>query len=182
MHDMNILFIHGFGGTQLEHQKIRRNLAEHTHFIFNYTKKWGTISLHMLAKNVSKKYTDIDVIIGMSQGGIIATLAHEVYGLSVKKIITICTPFKGSLLSYMIYFVGVKELRPKSKLLQLLNEKLSKSQTKYYAIYNPLDLMVFPGTSAKNPYAIKTESVFALSHLSTFSSTKTIKFILESIK
>ncbi len=177
-----VLCIHGFGGSNAEHKALREYLLQQvpvTIQTYSYTQKWGNVSLRKIAKDLCMKMQSrqFDLVIGMSQGGIIATLAAEEYSLQTKSICTICTPFRGSLLSYFLTVEGVKELRPNSLLLQTLRKKCFHSSITYYAIYNPLDLMVFPGLFAKNEFAKQQQKVYALTHPLTFSKKNTKLFV-----
>ena len=174
-----ILFIHGFGGSNTEHRSLRELVSQYDCVSYSYDEKFGSISLDMLAKRVAEKFKKESflAVVGISQGGIIATVAVEKYHLQTNHIITLCSPFRGSYLAYGFLGVGVKELRPQSALLREIRTYLKQTTHSYYAIYNPFDLMVFPGTFAKNPVALKQEKVYAIAHPFTFSHPKTIRIL-----
>ena len=120
-------------------------------------------------------------IISLSQGGLIARLYINKEGHKrVKKCITLCTPHNGSVMAYMTNLPGFIELRPKSKFLKKLNED-EKSKMKYYSVYTPLDLTVFPGINGKFEEAKKNKRVLAPLHMLAFWWKPTLYFILESL-
>lgn len=183
-----IVFIHGFGGGSYEFQPIIRFLKKNGHkkfYEFCYEKKWGEVSLkeiakefaHFLDKNVKEETI---TIVAMSQGGIIAGYyLQHLNKKKVKKCFTICTPYKGSVTAYLSSRPGAKELRPQSAFLKKIN--FPTKRTKFYAVYNPLDLMVFPGTNAIFDKATKNKRVFSVGHLFTFWNKHTLQFILENL-
>ena len=183
-----IVFIHGFGGGAYEFQPIIKFLKKNKivkFYEFTYDKNWGEVSIKDIArefdlfvnKNIKEKVVNI---IGISQGGIIARLfLQKNNSLSVKKLITLCTPHSGSLLAYLWSSPGFIDLRPGSKVLKLINGE--NDNVIYYSVYNSLDLMVFPGTNAKFGKAKKNKMVISLLHPLTFWAKPTLKFILTSL-
>lgn len=177
-----VLFIHGFGGGRYEFQPIIHFLKKHgeyTCYEFAYDKKFGQVSLKKIAEQlheyIIEHVTEPELdIVAISQGGIIARyyIAHY-QDKKIRKCITLCTPHAGSLLAYVGIFSGIKELRPDSLLLK----ELDTNQAEYYAVYNPLDLMVFPGWRAKMKEAKENKRVFALLHPLTFWKKETLEFI-----
>lgn len=178
-----ILFIHGFGGGRYEFQPIIRFLKKHgdyTCYEFIYDKKFGQVSLKTIAAQLHKyicehvKEPELDIV-AISQGGIIARyyIAHYA-DRKIRKCVTLCTPHSGSSLACIGVFPGIKELQPDSVLL----EELDTHRAEYYAVYNPLDLMVFPGWRAKMKEAKVNKKVFALLHPLTFWKKETLEFIL----
>jgi hypothetical protein len=182
---MKILCIHGFAGTQKSFSSIIKHLKKHELIFFSYPERFGGVSLKTLASRASKiiEQEKPELLLCLSQGGIIGSLALEEYGMKkyCKKCITVCTPFAGSYLAYLYSTQGLKELRPGSELLRLLDSQIKKSSVKYYSAWNPLDLMVFPGKSADNKYAIASQRVISLFHPMTWHSKKTSEFILKNL-
>lgn len=182
-----ILFIHGFGGGSYEFNPIIRYLKSYGNpvcYEFHYKKRFGQVSLAVIAQelhefiiaNVPEPEFDI---VAISQGGVIARyyIAHY-QDRKIRKCITLCTPHRGSLLAYVGIFPGIKELKPSSFLLKELDVR----KAEYYAVYNPLDLMVFPGWFAKLKEAKENKRVFSLLHPFTFSNTATLKFIYDTLE
>jgi pimeloyl-ACP methyl ester carboxylesterase len=182
-----IYILHGWNGSQAEYEPIKKYLTENGFTVkgFSYPEKWGTVPLMRLAEKFkvfveSTKNEKETIIIGLSQGGIIASLAIERLGLKCSKCFTICSPWHGSLMACMLPFQkqlpGVWDLRPDSKVLADLRKKQKLTKCIYYAVWNPLDLMVFPGKNAFNECA-KNLKVYALLHPLTFWSKTTLEFI-----
>ncbi|MCF7861127.1 alpha/beta hydrolase [Candidatus Woesearchaeota archaeon] len=191
-----IYALHGWNGSNAEYEPILRHLEERGYKVkgFNYSEKWGTVPLIELAKKF-KKFVDLTseekkiCVIGLSQGGIIASLAIEILGLNCSKCFTICSPWHGSWLAYLLplpaQFPGIYDLRPNSNILNKLRKRLPGSRCRYYSVWNPFDLMVFPGNSAFNDLSKNPENdnniVYALLHPMTFWRKPTIKFIEKKI-
>jgi triacylglycerol lipase len=114
-------------------------------------------------------------MIGISQGGIIARYQiAKVADNKVRKCITLCSPHHGSWLAYLAPLPGIKDLRPNSRLLQ----ELDNAKAQYHAVYNPLDLMVFPGWSAKLEAAQENKRIYSPLHQLTFKKKETFNHIL----
>ena len=178
-----ILFIHGFAGGKYEYQPIISFLKTHGDpvcYEFFYARKFGQVSIsaigdelhEFIVKHISEP--EIDVI-AFSQGGVIARwyIAHY-QDKKIRKCITLCSPHSGSLVANIGVLPGIKDLQPNSPLLEQLDTK----KAEYYAVYNPLDLMVFPGWSAKLACARENKKILALSHQLTFWRKKTLRYIL----
>lgn len=178
-----ILFIHGFGGGKYEYKPVIKFLKNHSDpvcYEFVYKDKFGQSSIKLIAEHLHKYITEnifepeIDVI-AFSQGGIIARYYISHYSdTKVNKCITLCTPHSGSLMAYLGFFSGIKELQPNSPLLK----NLDITKAEYYAVYNPFDLFVFPGWYAKLKFAKENKKVYALLHPLTFWKKKTLNFII----
>lgn len=183
----SVLFIHGFGGGKYEYKPVIKFLKDHGDFVcyeFEYNEKFGLTSLKLIAEKLHKYVSEFVkepeiYIIGFSQGGIIVRYYIRHFSdKKVKKCITLCTPHKGSLIASVVgVFPGIKELQPNSQLLKELDTK-----TDYYAVYNPLDLMVFPGWRARLDCAKENKMIFSFSHQLTFWRKKTLKYILSILE
>jgi hypothetical protein len=191
----NVLFIHGFGGGVYEYRPIQKFLKDKfgdqiAFYEFAYKEKFGQKELGFIADKLTK-YIDEKLkdkrfcVIAFSQGGIIWRI-YESQNHSLNnctdKVITICTPHNGSWLAYIFGFFlpGVRDLKPDSLLLQKLNNQ--KTNLKYYSIYNPLDLMVFPGTNAIFDQAVINKRVCDIGHMFTFWNKKTLNFVKEVLE
>lgn len=182
-----LLLIHGFGGGAWDYRPLEKFLVAQGHevefFEFFYKKRFGQVSINELAQELelyvranlkARKFS----VIAFSQGGLVFRAFAMLYPAltqNVEKAFTVCTPHHGSLLAYCVLGKGAVDLRPGSKLLAALDAHDDGIQ--YYAVYNPMDSVVIPGTSAIFPKALKNEEVFALFHSFTFSHPKTLKFI-----
>ena len=189
-----IVIIPGLLGFSLDYKLIvsylnKNGIKDCSAFKYNHKEKFGETLFGLTAKDLDKFIKNIKkkgkiYLIGVSMGGIIA--AYWLEFLNGKKIcndcITICAPFHGSYLAYPSKFKGIRELRPNNKTLKLLRQKISKSNVNYYGIWNPLDLIVMPGSSAKLDSFKKTKIVFSLFHFFTTLLKPTKEFIFEIIK
>lgn len=188
-----IVIIPGLGGLSLDSKPIisylnKNGINDCFTFKYNHKEKFGETFIGLTAKDLDKFIKNIKkkgkiYLIGVSMGGIIA--AYWLEFLNGNKIckdcITLCTPFHGSYLAYSSKFKGIRELRPNNKTLKLLRKKISKSNVNYYGIWNPLDLIVMPGSSAKLNSFKKTKIIFSLFHFFTTLLRPTKEFILNTI-
>jgi triacylglycerol lipase len=189
MENLPILFVHGIGGDEKQYQPLIKFLKENgfTKFYeFKYESRIGLHPIKIIAKElaefVEKNVKEENInIIAMSQGGIIA-LAYLKYfkNKNVKKLFTICTPHKGSLLANKFDLPGIKDLRPNSELLKDLEIFVKEGRVDIYSVYTPFDLMVFPGLNAKPTFG-KIKMVLAPFHKTAFYWPATKKFILENL-
>ncbi|MFA6463926.1 MAG: alpha/beta fold hydrolase [Candidatus Paceibacterota bacterium] len=193
MKTKNILFIHGFGGGSYEFKPIKSFLKkkfteEIIFFDFVYEKRFGQVELENIAE-LLKTFIENNLkdknfsVIAISQGGIIwriFALKNRYLTKKVEKVITLCTPHNGSLWANLLNLPGVKDLRKNSQILNRINEL--DDGLEYYSVYNPLDLMVFPGTNAIFKKAKINKRVFDWLHPLTFWNKKTLNFIEETLK
>jgi len=186
-----IIFIHGVLGNSREYLPIINHLKGHGYsslYGFSYEENFGTISLTELAKRFDVFIKELNkkdlVIIGLSQGGIIAAYWLEFLGGKeiCKKCITICTPFYGSYLAYIAKLPGARELRPRSQLLRKIREAMKENDVDYYGIWNPFDLAVFPGIHAKMNIFKRGRRVNSALHNTTFHEEESLDFILEAVR
>ncbi len=177
-----VVFIHGFKGGTHEYQQIIKYLniyGDAVCYEFSYNEKFGQVSLKNIAEKLHEFIlancveSEIDIV-ALSQGGVIARYyIGKYHDRKIRKCITICTPHHGSLLAYLGIFPGIKELQPRSLFLK----ELDTNHAEYYAVYNPLDLMVFPGWSGIFARAKENKRVVSLFHPLTFSHPETLAFI-----
>lgn len=184
-----ILFIHGFAGYDEQYQPIIKYLQKkgiNNFYEFNYKNKYGLTSIKTLAKELAE-FLDKNVkeeninIIAISQGGIIALSYLKYYkNKTVKKLFTLCTPHKGSLLAKALDFPGIIDLRPESQLLKELEDFVKENKINLYSVYTPFDLMVFPGWNARAKYG-KRKIIFAPTHPAAISWPATMDFIFKNL-
>lgn len=177
-----ILFIHGFAGGKSDYQPIITYLKSRgalTWYEFIYTRNIGQVSLRVIAEQLHDFITqnviekEIDMI-ALSQGGVVARYYIKHFDdVNVGRCVTLCTPHRGSLLANIGILPGIKDLQPESALLA----ELDIQKTEYYAVYNPLDLMVFPGWHARLDGAKQNKCVLSLTHPRTFNNSTTLAFI-----
>lgn len=184
-----ILLIHGFGGGTRDYGALKRYLKKKKHevefFEFTYSEKFGGVPVDVLAEELAayirehigeKKF----FVIGFSQGGIIfrrLALKHPELKAQVKAVVTVCTPHQGTAIAKAGFGKGVADLRPGSQTLCELDAH--DDGIPYYAVYNPYDPVVVPGTNAKYKHAVTNKEVRGLSHSLTFGHSDTLRFIEE---
>ena len=184
-----ILFVHGFGASKIQYRPIIKYLKKkgiNDFYEFEYGKKYGQVEIKKIAKELSEyikeniKEPDVNII-AISQGGIIALAYLKFYkNINVKKLFTLCTPHKGSLLAYLASFPGFIDLRPNSNLLKELEAFAENGQTDVYSVYTPLDLMILPGWNAKPKYGT-TKIIWAPAHPVAFFWPSSKKFIYKNL-
>lgn len=182
-----ILLIHGFGGGARDYRALKGYLLAQKHnvefFEFFYDKKYGQVSISDLAENLAayiqehlgkRKF----FAVGFSQGGLIFRRFASYHLESAQQVlgaITIYTPHQGSLVAHFGFGKGIEDLKPRSKMLCELAD--FDDGIPYYAVYNPYDPVVVPGTNAKYKRATVNKRVATLSHYLTFRDKKTLLFI-----
>lgn len=185
-----ILFIHGLAGYNEQYQPIMEYLKKKgikKFYEFNYDNKFGLAPIKIVAKELSdfitKNIKEKDInIIAMSQGGIIALACLKYYNpdKNIKKLITLCTPHRGSLLAKIMNLPGTIDLRPKSELLKELEIFSKEDKINIYSIYTPFDLMVFPGWNARVKHG-KNKIIFAPTHPAAFNWPTTMQIIYNNL-
>jgi len=124
-------------------------------FHYNCT---GLIPFEQLAGQLIQTIREINTpvnIVAFSMGGIVARVARLLDpAIPIERAVFINCPHRGSWLAYALPFAGVKQLRPKSKLMKQLADAPWPIET--LAIWCPGDLIVIPGHSAKLSAASST--------------------------
>ena len=187
-----IIFVHGFGGGKYEFSAMEKFFAKRglrSCYYFEYAEKLGEISITILAERLAKFIAEVKekersekvILIGFSQGGIIAKYSAEHYANgSVDKCVTICSPHKGSLWAKFLRSEGGKDLRKESDILKSLEK--TKTSCKYYAFYTPFDLMVVPGTSGKSEHAISNKMILSPVHNVTMFMPSLLRAVYDIVK
>lgn len=184
-----IVFVHGFGGDEKQYRSLtkflrKKGITNYHEFCYS-----STIGLHPIkemaremADYIEKNVKEENItIIAISQGGIIALAYLKYYkNKSVKKLFTICTPHRGSMLAKIFNLPGIIDLRPNSKLLRDLEWFLEESKINVFSVWTPFDLMVFPGWNAK-PWRGETKMILAPTHPSAFWWPATKRFIYKNL-
>lgn len=182
-----ILLIHGFAGGVWDYHPVQKYLRKKGRpvefFEFTYKKRHGQVALQAIADEL-KGYIDANLkdrefyAIGFSQGGIIwrtCALRHPELQKQVSAAFTISTPHSGSLFAYFGMGDGIADLRPNSDLLKKLDAY--EDSIPYYAVYNPFDSFVVPGSSGFLKRAKVNVRVPSWTHMSTFGEKKTLELI-----
>jgi triacylglycerol lipase len=117
----------------------------------------GAAPLEMLAAQVAdcvaralnaSTTTQVDLV-GFSMGGVIARVYLALMGghRCVRRFVSISAPHNGTLMAYGLPLAGVRQMRPRSALLQKLDAAGSVEGVAVHCIYTPFDLTVVPGAS-----------------------------------
>jgi triacylglycerol lipase len=184
---VNILLLHGFLGSPGNFDPLREYFSKRGHgiayFDYYYSESIGQKSFTQLSDGLAAYvHKELDgekfSIIAFSQGGILfRTFAMRYPELTdqVEKVITVCTPHYGSLWANVEYGPGIADLKPGSELLKTLNSY--DDHLPYYAVYNPIDEVVVPGTSGKFERAKQVKEVSRFMHHLTLSDPNTMEFV-----
>jgi len=194
-----ILLLHGSGANELSFTYARRILNEKYQgsvFSLQYDGVWMTdkkASISEFAQKVKKRCRDIMdktnqkeiIIIGVSMGGLIGAYYKEYISdvANISKVITIGAPFHGSpLLEYIpLWKISQRhvEMRPNSKFLQELRDRMIKNLDNYFFIGSTEDLLVpFDNAIVKGGECMKFSG---LGHYAFHASPSIWKFVRELI-
>jgi len=157
-----VIFVYGLLGYKEQQKTAKEILKDYDLICFEYNSKLEQ-ALEKIAEEL-KEFIDEKTnknekiyLLGISAGGIIASYyAKFISPKKVKKMATICSPFKGSPLTffYSKKRKGLKQLSCGSKFLKKLNaRKLNKNKTiNFYCYLDPL----VPRISGKGENPIHT--------------------------
>jgi triacylglycerol lipase len=100
-----------------------------------------------LADEIRRLDEEVNVV-GFSMGGLIIRAAHLVDPtLPLRRAAFLNSPHSGSWLSWLLPLRGIRQMRPGSEFMRQLRDAPWDIPT--LVTWCPLDLMVFPGTSAR---------------------------------
>ncbi len=149
-----VIFICGMSGGKRDMFLIKKILKEFKIIYFPYD-VWLNETIKQTAKKLKKFIDKLNSknkvsIISVSAGGIILEYYLKFLdNKKVDKVITICSPFKGTWLAKVFFrsHKGVQELREGSNLLKKIrNKKLKKiKELNFWCYFDP----IVPGKSAK---------------------------------
>ena len=149
-----IIFVCGMGGGKRDMFLIKNILKEFKIIYFPYD-VWLNETIEQSAKKLKIFIDRLNLkekvsIISVSAGGIIAEYYLKFLdNKKVNKIVTVCSPFKGTWLTKFFFrkHKGVQELRKNSNLLKKLRNKKLKNvkELNFWCYFDPIVL----GTSAK---------------------------------
>lgn len=91
-------------------------------------------------------------LVGFSMGGLVSRYYIQKMGgyKRIRRFVTLSTPNHGTLWAWLSGRAGVKEMRPGSQMLHVLNADVSKlAPLDYTSIYTPLDLTIIPPSSSR---------------------------------
>ncbi len=108
-------------------------------------------------------------LIAFSMGGLVARWYLDMLGGTehAQRLITIASPHRGSLLAWLRFTPGARQLRPGSDFLRALsarNGPVQSGQFETHSFWTPLDLMVVPPWSSRVPWASSNRAVLVLAH------------------
>jgi triacylglycerol lipase len=178
-----LILVHGIGDTgkifnKMSKQLIRPDLKI---LVCEIKPADGSLTIEQMARQLAKfinknipKKAEI-ILLGFSMGGIVAKyyICKKAKQKNISKLITISSPHHGTYTAYLLNLPGVKEMRPKSDLLEKLRLPESVAE---YTISTPLDLMIVPADSSKVP-AAKNYSVPCVAHPLMLKNTKVINIV-----
>ena len=167
MRRKKVIFISGFNGNKYDAFLIKLFLRKRFKIIyFNHNMSFGKIKIERFAKQLKKFIDKLKLekgekisIIALSVGGLIAEYYLKfIDNKKVDKLITLCSPFKGSPLASIFFKErkGMREIQKHSTFLKKLNKKKLK-RVKQESIYCEEDFVV-PGKSGK--YSKSKKSFF----------------------
>jgi pimeloyl-ACP methyl ester carboxylesterase len=154
-----ILLIHGYYRNQTDWWWLRSKIAKHKYPVFtvNLVPPLASIA-DITSINIPAKIAQIKlktgcediVLIGHSMGGLVASqyAMHMDHEKLICAVITIGTPFYGTKVSIMAAGENAKDMRPGSKFLANLRERVTKNPHKFFQIMTRMDNIVFPWHSA----------------------------------
>jgi hypothetical protein len=144
-----IIYIPGFGWHKFDYLLIKLFLHNFKVCFFSYKRKLGQEKIENLAKQLNNfikslklKKSEKVSIIAHSMGGLIAEYYLKfIDNKKVDKLITLCSPFKGTPWAFLLDKKGIKEMKPNSCFLKKLNNKKLKN-VKEESIYSEEDFIV----------------------------------------
>jgi pimeloyl-ACP methyl ester carboxylesterase len=112
-----VVFIHGFGGRASEFLQLDKYLKTKGYNTrsYSYKEKNGSKSITELATELDTFLADIPGrvdIVAHSMGGIIAEQYILKHPDKVRKLVTVCTPYNGTLLAHLLPLLAARDLRP----------------------------------------------------------------------
>lgn len=180
----DVILLYGYYGTIYELLPIAKFLSDHGYKVhlphYDSTKPTAEAAkdVHEYIKSLN---LDSYSFVGHSKGGIIAKYLISVYdevNQKTKKIITIATPHKGSILGFLPFPNGF-ELRTGSAFLKHLEKK--EIEEKIASICNMQDMVIVPRSSQKVTYG-KNIEIDVWGHANVTSDSKTLKTVLEELR
>lgn len=127
----------------------------------------------MLAEYLNQKKIKNPVIVGISTGGLVSIeYAQKIdKWKTVKKLITIATPFKGSYAAYLsLLSTSVKQLRPNSTYMRYIDDSVEAHPEKVINIVAKSDQLVYRNSSTLP--GIKTIIIPVIGHVKLHAFSK----------
>jgi len=181
----DVVIILGFGETWVFLEKISKHLFSkgyRIHFLPDYFYGFKSISRYT---EILKEYVDSNklkdiIIIAHSKGGLIAKkyLDSEKNSEIIKLLITICTPFQGTMFGHL-RFLSLKELRSREVIKNI--SSVSTHNNKIINLYPKLDNHIIPN---KNSLLLNGQNILVdiIGHTRILESDETLKIIDRAIE
>jgi triacylglycerol lipase len=188
---MNIVLVHGFISTGKIFFYIKKKLEAHGHKCYAPTlkpidAKYGIEDLAIKLKDYIENKLESHskfVLVGFSLGAIVCRYyLQELGGIErVDQLITISAPHRGSYLSYLYPGKGMKQLRPQSDFLKILETKeFLLNGIALFSYRTPLDLMIIPNNSSVWKIAINKRFISPM-HSSMLINSKLMNEIIKQL-
>ena len=155
-----VLLVHGIYDTFLKFRRMSAyltNLGWSVHSL-NLTPNDGNGRLETLAEQVAdyveqnfSREQPLDLV-GFSMGGIVTRYYLQRLGgvNRIHRYISISAPNNGTLMAYTLQRPGVVQMRPKSNLLEDLNQDVETlKKLEVTVLWTPFDLMILPARSSQ---------------------------------
>ncbi|MGS0674782.1 esterase/lipase family protein [Shewanella sp. 0m-4] len=185
---MKVVLVHGIFNTGHVMRLLQKRLQASGHECFSPTISPfdGRHGIEHAAQNLRQQideYFGVDaeiVLVGFSMGGIVGRyyLQHLGGARRVSQFFSLSTPHNGSYLAYLPYpSMGVKQLRPNSRLLaELAESETLLAGVKLYSYWTPIDFTIVPSSSSCWRVA-ENKSFIIILHLSVIFSRRIAKEI-----
>lgn len=155
-----VLLVHGINDTGAVFDKMAFYLRQQGLSVYtvDLVPNNGSEVLDKLAQQVANYVNDTFAveqsldIVGFSMGGIVSRYyIQRLGGINrVRRLITISSPHKGTIVAYGSWLAGALQMRPHSDFINDLNSDVEMlNQLNFTSIWTPYDLMILPATSSQ---------------------------------
>ncbi|MDH4199918.1 MAG: alpha/beta hydrolase [Spirochaetia bacterium] len=180
-----VILLSGIMGTPLVWSKLRRRLVKEGYPVYIPWLSFQTASAQSNAKKLEQFILENNLrdiyIIGHSAGGIIATQMGYKGRDRIKKLFAISTPFHGTLLALLVFFIPAgRQLICRSSFLRN-NEVNFMTFPNLQCIFSRFDLLIFPGFQGKLGRNDDIEYP-GLGHLNVIMNSAGINFIMDKLE
>ncbi|MCL1057249.1 lipase [Shewanella gelidimarina] len=182
---MKIVLVHGIFNTGHVMRWMQQQFTRAGHECFSPTIAPfdGRLGIEHAAANLKRQIeqefglAEEIVVIGFSMGGIVARYYLQLLGgaTRVRQFFSLSVPHAGSIWAYLPYpSKGVKQLRPKSELLnELRATEHILENVELYSYRTPIDFTIVPNSSSIWPVA-ENKSFWIVLHLTVIFSHKIV--------
>jgi triacylglycerol lipase len=119
-------------------------------------------------------------VVAFSMGGLLTRFYLQHGGAKrVRKLVTISSPNRGTLVAWLLWNDAGKQMRPHSDFLNSLNSDLGCYRTiPWLTIRTPFDLTIVPSSNTEMPVAVNTKTV-VLAHPLMISNDRVVQQVFE---